>query len=182
MKRILLITAILGFSISSILYARQGTPYVYEKIEGSEFYTYNTEPAEGMMEFSETVFPPFGEFMVEVFMKNNSRKTIELENSKYRAISESGRSHYFEFDEVEVNSGGSGSLTLKPEGIIIAYYRSATRNDDIREIYVETPAGDIIHFVPYSRLGEFVSSPERHLKTLLSGLMDIFKFRMPEGG
>jgi hypothetical protein len=158
-----------------------GIPYIYEKIDGSEFYTYTKEPAEGMIEFSETVFPPFGQYIVEVFMRNGSNRTLTFEKARYVARTLDGKIHYIELQEVEANSGGQGSLVLKPDNIMILYGKSPIRNDDVTDILIELEDGNRIHFVPYKRLKEFVSSPEQHLKNLLSGLMDIFRFRVPQG-
>lgn len=172
----LLHSLIIVFLVSrATLVCGQGAVYIFEKIPNSEFYTYTTEPVKGMVEFSETVFPPYGRYMIEVLLRNNSNKTIDLKNASYMMVTKDRKKHKLEFEEIEVNTGAEKSFALDPEHIIIIYCRSPIRNDDVREIYIQLTNGSLIHFVPYSRLGSFVKSPDKYLKDLLSGLMEVFR-------
>ena len=176
----LLCTTMIVLVPNSIL-AQHGTAYIYEKIPNSEFYTFKTGPVEGMLEFSETLSPPLNQFLVDIFMKNNSRKTIDFTDAVFKATRTDGRIYYLSFEVVEVNTGAKNDLILKPGDIIIIHCRSPIRNMKVHEIDIELRDGRHVRFVPYERLGEFLESPEQHLKYLLSGLMEIFKFTVPRG-
>lgn len=178
-KALCLLCAIFLINSSVLTYAQRGTPFNFEKIVDSEYYTYKSLPAEGMIEFSETVFPPFGEYMAEIFVKNNSRNTIDFNRVRCEAVEKGGKAYVLDLEAVEVNTGGEkNSALLKPEDIIIIHAKSPVRNDDIVGIYIRLSDGNIMHFVPYRDLGKYVKSSEQHLKNLLSGLMEIFKFKV----
>ncbi|NQU94818.1 MAG: hypothetical protein HQ549_01120 [Candidatus Omnitrophica bacterium] len=180
MKKVLcLLCAVFLINFSALTYAQRGTLFNFEKIAGSEYYTYKLLPVEGVIEFSETVFPPFGEYMAEIFVKNNSGKTIDFNRVRFEAAGKNGKAYVLGLETVEVNTGGEkNSPLLKPEDIIIIHAHSPVRNDDVAGIYMQLSDGNIIHFVPYRDLNKYVKSPEQHLKNLLSGLMEIFKFKV----
>ena len=178
-KAIYLLCAVFLINCSTLTHAQRGTPFNFEKIAGSEYYTYQSLPIEGMIEFSETVFPPFGEYMAEIFVKNNSRKSIDFNSVRCEAVEKGGKAYVLDLETIEVNTGGEkSSALLKPGDIIIIHASSPLRSDNIAGIYMKLTDGDIMHFVPYGELGEYVKSPEEHLKNLLSGLMEIFKFKI----
>jgi len=159
-------------------YCHAQAVYSFEKIRDSELYTVKTEPVEGMMEFSETVMPPFGEYRIEIFLKNNSDESIVFNNARCEAVKNDGKIYYIELDEVELNTGEKTDIfILKPESIIIVSTKSPVKNDNLIAIYLVLADGTKIHFVPYNRLGNFVASPEQHLKNLLSGLIGILKYK-----
>ena len=178
---VLTVSVVILLAVSVPLYGQYGTAYIYEKIPNSEFYTFQRSPIEGMLEFSETLSPPLNQFMVDIFMRNSSRNPINFKRAVYNVVSEDGQAAFLSFDVVEVNTGTRGALMLNPGNIIIIHCRSPIRNSRVREISIELVNGQRIRFVPYRRLSEFLQSPEEHLKNLLSGLMDMFKFTVPQG-